>query len=344
MPSLDIVIVNWNAGPQLQLCITSIAEAWHECFSIDRVVVVDNASSDGSIASLQPQRLPLQVISSRTNRGFAAACNQGAKDSRAPYLLFLNPDAVLEPDSLAAAICFMEAATNSQVAACGAQLIDEKGKVMRSCSRFPTAAHFYTHILGLNRFFSHRFRDNFMEEWDHGETRAVDVVIGAFLLVRHEAFEIVSGFDERFFVYLEDVDLLHSIHCAGWQTYYLTAAKAHHKGGGCSRQAKAHRLFYSLRSRIVYCRKHFRWPSFLGVALATLLVEPFSRIVYAAWRGSPEEMAETLRAYAMLWRWLPQMLLSRDPVLLRDDLAPAPQVPSLSGSSRPASQLPGERP
>jgi N-acetylglucosaminyl-diphospho-decaprenol L-rhamnosyltransferase len=343
MATLDIVVVNWNAGAQLERCIASIAAARQEGFLIHRVVVVDNASSDGSIASLQPHKLPLRVISNPTNRGFAAACNQGAKSSRASYLLFLNPDVVLGSESLTAAVSFMEAPANSAVAACGVQLIDDHGEVARSCSRFPTATHFYTHIFGLNRIFSHRFHDNFMADWDHRETGPVEVVIGALLLVRREVFEMVSGFDERYFVYLEDVDLLHSIHRAGWQTCYLATAQAYHKGGGCSGQAKALRLFYSLRSRIVYCHKHFPWPSFLGVLLATLLIEPFSRFGYSAWRDAPEEMAETLRAYAMLSRWLPQMFSARKPDSGCDDTTPAPQHAPLARCARPASDLLGER-
>jgi N-acetylglucosaminyl-diphospho-decaprenol L-rhamnosyltransferase len=343
MRTLDIIIVNWNAGRQLQRCIASIAGARREGFSIDRVVVADNGSSDGSIASLQPAGLPLLVISNRTNRGFAAACNQGARASRATYLLFLNPDVVLGSESLSAAIAFMDEPANSQVGACGVQLIDDRGKVARSCSRFPTTAHFYTQILGLNRLFPRHFHDNFMAEWNHSETRRVDVVTGAFLFVRREVFEMVSGFDERFFVYLEDVDLLHSIHRAGWQTRYLAGASAYHKGGGCSRQAKALRLFYSLRSRIVYCQKHFGRPSLLRVVIATLLLEPFSRIIYAAWRGLPEEIADTLRAYAMLWRWLPQMFSAGKVFSRRDDTTFPKPVAPLPRNARPADRLLGER-
>jgi hypothetical protein len=338
MPSLDIVIVNWNAGAQLQSCIASIAGARQEDFFIARVVVVDNASSDRSIASLRPDELPLQVIPNPTNRGFAVACNQGAKNSRASYLLFLNPDVVLEAESLNAALSFMEAPANSQVAACGVQLMDDQGKVTRSCSRFPTARHMYTHILGLNRIFPQRFHDNFMADWDHRNTRPVDVVIGAFLLVRRELFEMVSGFDERYFVYFEDVDLLHSIHRAGWKTCYLATAQAYHQGGGCSRQAKALRLFYSLRSRLVYAHKHFGWSSLLGIALATLLIEPFSRIAYSACRGLPGEIAEILKAYAMLWRWQLQTLSARNPVSHRDDVTHVAKL-----SNRPTSSLQGER-
>ena len=148
-----------------------------------------------------------------------------------------------------------------------------------------------------------------MQEWDHGETRAVDIVMGAFLLVRRQVFEMLGGFDERFFVYYEEVDFLHSVQRAGWQSFYLNTAQAYHQGGACSNRSKAMRLFYSLRSRLIYSYKHFSRASATGVALGTLLVEPFSRLAYAVLRGRVEEIGDTLKGYAILWSWLTASLL-----------------------------------
>jgi len=304
LPSLDIVIVNWNAGRQLQQCLDSIGTASLNGLELLRVVVVDNASSDGSADHLQPGTVPLSVIRNTTNRGFAAACNQGAMDSSASYLLFLNPDIVLTSESLSAAISFMERGKNSKVAVCGAQLLNDRGQIAQSCSRFPTPTHFYTQMFGLNHLFPGRFQENLMRGWNHRESRPVDIVMGAFLLVRQKIFATLGGFDENFFVYYEEVDFLHRVHRAGWQSYYLTAAQAYHKGGGCSNQAKATRLFYSLRSRIIYCRKHFGWAPAAEVILATLLIEPFSRMAYAIARDGAGEICDTLKAYAMLLKWL----------------------------------------
>src|SRR5258708_40080093 len=103
-----------------------------------------------------------------------------------------------------------------------------------------------------------------MSDCDYFDTRRVDVVTGAFLLVRRGIFEVLGGFDERFFVYLEDVDFLYRVGQAGWRCYYLAAARAYHRGGGCSEQAKAARLFYALRSRILYSYKHFGRASAIG--------------------------------------------------------------------------------
>ena len=312
LPSLDIVIVNWNAGWQLQQCLDSIRTASRDGVELLRVVVVDNASSDGSIDRLQPGSVPLSLIRNTVNRGFAAACNQGARDSRASYLLFLNPDIVLTGESLSATVRFMESGQNSKVAVCGVQLLNGPGQIAPSCSRFPTPQHFYAKTFGLNHLSPRRFQESLMCDWNHHETRPVDIVMGAFLLVRQEIFATLGGFDEDFFVYYEEVDFLYKVHRRGWQSYYLTTAQAYHNGGGCSNQAKAARLFYSLRSRIIYCHKHFGWAHTASVVLATLLIEPFSRMAYATARDGGREIGDTLRAYAMLLKWLGAFMFKQD--------------------------------
>jgi len=310
--SLDIVIVNWNSGAQLQQCLDSIGTASLNGLELLRIVVVDNASSDESADHLRPGSVQLSVIRNTTNRGFAAACNQGAMNSGASYLLFLNPDIVLTGESLSAAINFMECGKNSKVAVCGAQLLNDGGEIALSCSRFPTPMHLYTQMFGLNHLFPGRFQESLMRDWNHLETRPVEIVMGAFLLVRQQIFAALGGFDEDFFVYYEEVDFLHKVHRAGWQSYYLTTAQAYHKGGGCSNQAKATRLFYSLRSRIIYCRKHFGWAPAAGVVLATLFIEPVSRMVYAAARGGIREISDTLKAYAMLLKSFSKFTVKRN--------------------------------
>jgi N-acetylglucosaminyl-diphospho-decaprenol L-rhamnosyltransferase len=305
---LDIVIVNWNSGAHLRRCLDSIQRGSREGFDLARVVVVDNASTDGSTDGLCYLDWPLKFLRNSENRGFAAACNQGAKGSRADYLLFLNPDTTLAPKSLAAVIEFMEKPGNSKVGACGIQLVDGQGQVLRACSRFLRPSHFLVNILGLNRLSSKWFQNDLMRDWDHLESRQVDAVTGAFLLLRREIFEALGGFDEEFFVYLEDLDFLHAVHKAGWQCYYLATTTAYHRGGGCSAQAKAARLFYSLQSRILYSYKHFGRAAATGILIGTLLVEPFLRVALGVGHGSLLEVQDTFRAYGMLWRRLPKIV------------------------------------
>jgi len=312
MPNIDIIIVNWNAGKQLYNCLKSIVKTRKDNYILNRVVIVDNASTDGSIDDLGNLGLPLEIIRNKENIGFAAACNQGAKNSKADYLLFLNPDTRLFENSLVVPIRFMERPDNRNVGIVGIQLVDESGQVCRTCARFPTPGRFFSKMLGLDRLFPRVFPSHFMSEWDHGETREVDHVIGAFFLVRRHIFESLSGFDERFFVYLEDVDFSYRAFQKGWKTVYLADAQAYHRGGGTSEQVKAARLFYSLRSRILYGYKHFSFVPATFLLLATLFIEPISRLILAITRGSIGQVIETLAGYCRLWSNIPALFFTRN--------------------------------
>lgn len=308
---LSIIIVNWNAGSQLAEAVASIEKYHHGLVS--SVVIVDNASTDDSLDRVETmQDLPFKplIILNSENSGFGKACNLGAPHAKSEYLLFLNPDAALYADTLPRAVAFMQDPANSKVGICGVQLLDETGHVSRSCTRFPSAVGFVAHAVGLDRFFPRL--GHFMAEWGHAQTRQVDHVIGAFFLVRRELFNALHGFDERFFVYWEDLDFSYRARQAGWRSVYLADAQAFHAGGGTSNQVKARRLFYSLRSLLLYAFKHFSWMGAFAVLLATLLVEPLSRSALALLRLSWAGLKETWVAYGMLWRWLPQWVLKGD--------------------------------
>lgn len=308
MSVVDIIIVNWNAGSLLWDCVRSIEEAGQAGFEFDQVVIVDNCSTDGSLDGLASGTLSLKIIRNTENKGFAAACNQGAQGSRADYMLFLNPDTRLFADSLSVPLAFMEAAQNQSVGICGIQLIDEHEKVSRSCARFPTPLMFFSKIFGLDRLFPRFFKSHFMAEWGHGENRGVDHVIGAFFLLRRCLFVQLNGFDERFFVYLEDLDFSLRARKLGWASYYLADARAYHKGGGTSEQIKARRLFYSLRSRILYGYKHFTPTQATLLLVSTLCFEPLTRLTFNLLQGAFKSANETISGYLMLYRALPGIM------------------------------------
>jgi GT2 family glycosyltransferase len=283
---------------------------------LHRVYVIDNASSDESACGLDDLPLTLVCMRNTTNRGFAAACNQAAADSTAAYLLFLNPDTVLASDSLSVPVAFMELSPNADVGIVGVQLVENQGIVSRSCARFLTPAMIIRRMIGLDRVLESRFPSHFMTEWDHRDTRAVDHVTGAFFLVRRDVFHSLGGFDERFFMYLEDLDFSLRAKRAGWRTFYLTSTTVYHRGGGTSEQIKSKRLYYALRSRVAYAYKHFNRLTATWVTLATLILEPVTRLVRAMVRGSIAEALHTIRAYALLWRALPAIPKKRDRVQL----------------------------
>src|SRR4030066_818788 len=125
--SLDIIIVAWNAGHHARQCLESIVKVKQEGFNINRVVVVDNASSDGSVDGLEDLKLPLIIIRNKINHGFGIACNQGANGSKGNYLLFLNPDTRLYRNSLIKPLNFMEETNSQHIGIVGIQLVDENG-------------------------------------------------------------------------------------------------------------------------------------------------------------------------------------------------------------------------
>jgi N-acetylglucosaminyl-diphospho-decaprenol L-rhamnosyltransferase len=306
--SLDIVIVNWNAGVQLRRCLDSLARVGHGEFDLKRVIIVDNASSDGSADNLDYPTLPIVIIRNLRNEGFAVACNQGASGSGADYLLFLNPDTELLADSIPKPIAFMEGTENRSIGIAGIQLVDERGVVSRSCARFPSLARCVSRALRLSRLSSRLFPSYIMKEWDHGESRTVDHVSGAFFMVRRGVFEKLEGFDERFFVYLEDLDFSYRMRLVGWRSHYLAEARIFHKGGGISERAKTERLFYSTSSRILYAFKHFKRVEAIVLLLVTIVLEPLVRLCSGAVTGSAGDVRTTVRANALLFRVLPRII------------------------------------
>ncbi len=305
MSILDIVIVNWNGGRQLYECVNSVLA--HAEGTAVRPIIIDNGSTDGSADVVEG--LPgVEVIRTGQNLGFGAACNIGAKAGDSPYILLLNPDTRLEANSLSVPLEFMERPVNKNVGICGIQLIDEQGRVSRTSARYPTLSRQVSSALGLDKLPGLKGTGVHMGDWDHLKSTTVDHVIGAFYLMRRDVFEYVGGFDERFFVYLEDVDLSKRAYAAGWTIWYLTEAQAFHAGGGTSCQVKVHRLFYSLRSRLLYALKHFpRWQAWVLLAV-TNVIEPFTRSAWCLLRGDVAGLRHTWAAYRMLWRSMGHIL------------------------------------
>jgi hypothetical protein len=296
---ISIVTVNWNAGNLLRECLESVIA--NNKGEVSQIIVVDNGSTDGSADDVDGLT-GVKVIRTGDNLGFAAACNIGAAAGDSPYILFLNPDTQVNSDSLSVPLAFMERSENAKVGICGIQLIDEHDEVSRTCARFPTLGRLIISALGLDKLPGLRSAGMRMNDWNHENTCRVDQVMGAFFLIRRSLFTSCEGFDERFFVYFEEVDLSLRVKLAGYDSWYLTEARAFHAGGGTSRQVKAHRLFFSLRSRLLYGFKHFpRWQAWLLVAV-TMFIEPFTRSVWSLLRRDVAGVKHTWEAYCMLWR------------------------------------------
>lgn len=295
----DVVIVNWNSGHFLERCVASLFSGNNEQF-VNRIIIVDNNSSDGS-GLLINKHEKITLISNKENRGFAKACNQGFKLCDAAYVLLLNPDAALLNNTLQDAIQFLN--NRKDVDILGCQLIDEKGMVTPSCSRFPTPIHILFDASGLSKIAPKFFTPaTVMTDWDHQESRFAQQVMGAFMLMRINIFERLGYFDERFFVYFEEVDFCKRLSLINGKVFYNTAIKAIHTGEGTTSKVKAFRLFLSLQSRLKYARKHFSTPGFILVWLSTFLIEPFSRTLYLLIKQKPAEVPAVWKGIGMFMR------------------------------------------
>lgn len=299
MKVLDIVIVNWNSGDQLRECLASVGDVLERDGVAANVIVVDNASDDGSCEGL-PDGLPLTVARNRRNVGFAAACNQGADLGVAPHILFLNPDTRLFPGALSAPLDFLACPENGRVAICGLKMLDISGAVVRQCARFPTLGMIFSKAVGATLLWPSRGMR--MLEWDHLDSRRVDQVMGAFFLVRRRVFEALEGFDLRFWLYFEDVDFSLRAHRLGWHSHYLSEAAIFHRGGGTTRQLRGKRLSLYFSSRLRYAEKHFSPFARAGHGFVTLVLEPPARVGFALMRGRAGEAADVLWATSRIWR------------------------------------------
>lgn len=253
---LSVIVVNYNAGPFVEQCLASVQQ-WligiqHE------VCVVDNASMDGSPALIRNRFPQVRLLLNSRNVGFAAAINEGLRETRGRYVLWLNPDAELLDAGITTLLEYLNA--NSSVGILGPQLIDPDGSIQLSCRSFPSyqtvLSHRYsllTHWVPLNAYSRHYL----LTEWDHASVREVDWVSGACLLHRREILEKVGNLDEQFFMYCEDVDFCFRTKQAGWSVQYHPAMKVVHHIAGSSRHVSRRMIVEHHRSMWRYYTKHF---------------------------------------------------------------------------------------
>jgi GT2 family glycosyltransferase len=267
VPDVSVVIVSFNTRDLLVECIeTLIAEAGAVSYEI---IVVDNASRDGS-ADRVAERFPqATLIRSATNLGFAAANNLGFKSARGRYLVLLNSDAFLEPGALERAVRYMDA--DPGIGLGGARLIGRDGEWQPSARMFPSLLIELLTLSGLAaRFPRSRFFGRFDRTWaDPMEPADVDWVPGAFSIVRRDLLARIGDFDEAFFLYYEEVDLCRRIRAAGLRIRYWPDVVVVHIGGESSRThgdldmsaagKGAQLTLWRMRSGLLYYRKHHGW-------------------------------------------------------------------------------------
>jgi N-acetylglucosaminyl-diphospho-decaprenol L-rhamnosyltransferase len=265
---ISILIVSWNVRELLRECLNSVFSYQHSADT--ETIVVDNASSDGTVEMLRDEFLDVRVIANPENLGFARGNNQALARARGRYLFLLNPDTELGSNAIENLTVYMDA--DPRVGIVGPRLVYGDGSLQSSRRRFPTLATAFLESTKLQQWFPHNrvLKHYYMLDTRDDETQEVDWVSGSAMFVRREMYEQVGGFDEGFFMYSEELDWCYRAKQAGWQIVYLPTAQVIHHESKSAEQALAQRDVYFHSSKIRFFRK-YRGALVAGILRAFLL-------------------------------------------------------------------------
>lgn len=272
-PVVSVVVVNYNGG---SLVVEAVRAVLISTVSVE-LLISDNASTDGSrelLRELFSSDQRLRLIENRNNLGFARACNLLLAQARGEYLLVLNPDALIEPDTLERLVKVLQARPDAAMVGCLIRNID--GSEQAGCRRaVPTPWRSLVRVLNLRRLFPHysRFRDFVLtrEPLPSGPV-PVEAISGAFMLLRHEVIDRVGVFDDAYFMHCEDLDWCMRVRRAGWQILFVPNVEVVHYRGMCSKDRPIFVLWHKHKGMIRFYRKFFRhqypWPLMILVMVA----------------------------------------------------------------------------
>jgi GT2 family glycosyltransferase len=253
---LSIIIVSWNAREYLSKCILSLAGSLANGSS--EIIVVDNASTDGSPEMVCDQFPQVKLIRNTENLGFAKANNIGIRQCTGNYIALINSDVEVLNGCVDRLIEYMK--QNSDIGMLGPQILDENRNVQRSCMGFPSVWNTFCRAFALDVLFPNikLFSSYMMSYWSHNTIRNVDVINGCFWLIRRQATDKVGLLDERYFIYAEDKDWCKRFWDSHWKIVYYPEAKAIHYGGASSSNAPIKFYIELCRANLQYWRKHHR--------------------------------------------------------------------------------------
>ncbi|MCE1200569.1 MAG: glycosyltransferase family 2 protein [Bacteroidia bacterium] len=253
---LSIVIVNYNVEFFLEQCLLSVRRAMQ---GIDgEVFVVDNNSVDGSLRMIRSKFPEVKLIANSENTGFSKANNQAIRESVGEYVLLLNPDTVVEDDTFQKVISFMD--EHPEAGGLGVKMLDGQGKFLPESKRgLPTPMTAFYKIFGLSALFprSRRFGRYHLSYLDPDQVHEVEILAGAFMLLRRSVLDKTGLLDETFFMYGEDIDLSYRIIKAGFKNYYYPLTRIIHYKGESTKKSSVNYVFVFYNAMIIFARKHF---------------------------------------------------------------------------------------
>lgn len=253
---LSIIIVNYNVEYFLEQCLHSVRKAVH---GVDaEVIVVDNNSIDGSNNMVIKKFPEVRLIANKDNRGFSKANNQGINLSSGEYVLLLNPDTVVEDDTFSKIIDFMDA--HPKAGALGVKMVDGAGNFLPESKRgLPTPITSFYKIFGLSSLFPHskRFARYHLGHLDKDEVHEVEILAGAFMMLRRSVLDEIGLLDETFFMYGEDIDLSYRVIKAGYKNYYFPKTRIIHYKGESTKKGSINYVLVFYQAMVIFANKHF---------------------------------------------------------------------------------------
>jgi GT2 family glycosyltransferase len=260
---ISVIIVNWNTRDLLQNCLESIYKTIRDISA--EIIVVDNASQDGSVVMLQEKHPLAKVIQNTENRGFGAANNQAMHVMTGQYALLLNSDTILTDNAVAELFTFMETHPDAAMA-CG-QLLNADGSKQNSIASFPNLLTLLTNTPLLEYLFPKYYPS---KRYKYDKPIEVDSGVGACLLVRKKAIDDVGMFDERYFFFFEETDWAYRMKSAGWRIFHVPTAFIYHlQGQSIGRDIRSRIEFY--RSRYHFFRKWKSRPYYILICVVIML-------------------------------------------------------------------------
>lgn len=255
---LSVVIVSWNTKDILAECLDSLVPVVGR-FNRDglppemEVIVVDNASSDGTVPLIRAEYGWVHLIDTGENLGFPGGNNRGFSACQGEYILMLNPDTVVHGTALEQLVHFLD--EHGTVGAVGSRLLNRDGTLQESCYPRPTLGREIWRLFHLDKLYPYGIYD--MDRWSLQEPREVDVLMGACILCRRSIVEKIGGMDESYFMYSEEVDLCFQIQNDGWQIFWLPKPQITHYGGQSTNLVKTEMFLRLYESKLLYFKKNY---------------------------------------------------------------------------------------
>lgn len=253
---LSVIIVNYNVRHFLEQCLFSVFKALKDLPA--EVFVVDNNSVDGSLQMIREKFPQVRLIANKTNTGFSVANNQAMRAASGEYILLLNPDTVVQEDTFEKCLAFMDA--HPEAGGLGIRMLDGKGNFLPESKRgLPTPAVAFYKIFGLAKLFprSEKFGQYHLSFLDKNKNHQVDILSGAFMLMRKSALDKVGLLDETFFMYGEDIDLSYRLTQGGYKNYYFAESSIIHYKGESTKKSSVNYVIVFYKAMAIFAKKHF---------------------------------------------------------------------------------------